>query len=71
MTASRPDDGRDGTAEVIENIATGNHPALAQALSWLERADPRAAELHRAFSTGPRPRHVVGITGAPGAGSRH
>ncbi len=67
MTASRPDD-RKTAAAVVAGISAGSRTALARGLTWLERDDPRAAELRRAFPPGPRPRHVVGVTGAPGAG---
>lgn len=54
---------------MIDGIAAGSPAALARSLTWLERADPRAAEVCRAAAaTGRRPRHVIGVTGAPGAG---
>jgi aspartyl-tRNA(Asn)/glutamyl-tRNA(Gln) amidotransferase subunit A len=68
VSAAGPDDGEDAVA-VVAGIAAGRRAALARGLSWLERADPRAAELARAFpATGARPGHVIGVTGAPGAG---
>lgn len=65
MTAAVP---AESAASVIAGIAAGSRSALARALTWLERDDLRAAEVSSAFATGSRPAHVIGVTGAPGAG---
>ena len=65
MTAAVP---AESAAGVIAGIAAGSRSALARALTWLERDDLRAAEVCSAFPSGSRPGHVIGVTGAPGAG---
>jgi len=52
--------------EAVERIVAGVPVAIARAISWCEAGGERSAELLAALP--PRSAHVVGVTGAPGAG---
>ena len=56
----------------IDRLATaireGAVPALARGLTWVEAGGDRAQALTEALYPYTRPAHVVGVTGAPGAG---
>ena len=57
-------------SEDIDPVAVigGSRPALARALTAIENARPGAAELLASLASHRGRAHVVGITGAPGAG---
>ncbi|QTQ31331.1 Putative GTPase [Aromatoleum bremense] len=57
-------------SEDIDPVAVigGSRPALARALTSIENARPGAAELLASLASHRGRAHVVGITGAPGAG---
>lgn len=54
--------------ELAAAVRGGSVRALARGLTWLEAGGPRAEALIDALYSYARPAHVVGITGAPGAG---
>lgn len=55
-------------AELLEAARSGDRAALGRLLSLVERGGPPAREIGRlAFASG-QAEHVIGITGAPGAG---
>lgn len=54
--------------ELAAAIRGGSIRALARGLTWVERGGPDAEALVEALYCCTRPSHVVGITGAPGAG---
>lgn len=54
--------------ELAAAIRGGSVRALARGLTWVEAGGPRAEALVEALYRHTRPSHVVGITGAPGAG---
>ena len=56
------------TVALLESARSGDRRALAQLLSSVERGDPGIEEVLEAALPLARPAHVVGITGAPGAG---
>jgi LAO/AO transport system kinase len=56
-------------SDLVSRFGTGDVRALAQAISLVERDDPRARALLEALSATERPHALsVGLTGAPGAG---
>jgi LAO/AO transport system ATPase len=52
----------------IQAVLSRSRPALARAITLIENDRPGAAELMAAFARHTGRAHVVGITGAPGAG---
>lgn len=56
------------TAAVLRAVASGNRMALSRAISALENELPGASSLARELSLRSGRAHVLGITGAPGAG---
>ena len=54
--------------ELAAAILSGSIRALARGLTWVEGGGPRAEALVDALYGHARPAHIVGITGAPGAG---
>lgn len=54
--------------ELAAAIRGGSVRALARGLTWVEGGGPHAEALVEALYPHTRPSHVVGITGAPGAG---
>lgn len=55
-------------AELLDAARSGDRAALGRLLSLVERGGPDAREVGRICFPGGQPDHVVGITGAPGAG---
>ena len=54
--------------ELAAAIRSGSVRALARGLTWIEAGGARAEALIEALYGYARPAHVVGVTGAPGAG---
>ncbi len=54
--------------ELAAAIRVGSVRALARGLTWVEAGGPRAEALVDALYGNARPAHIVGVTGAPGAG---
>jgi len=53
---------------VVAQIRNGNRRAIAQAITAIENGAPEAPALARALASHTGRAHVIGITGAPGAG---
>ncbi len=60
--------GRRDPATLFEAARSGDRAALGRLLSLVERSGPAARRVSRLVFAGGSARHVVGITGAPGAG---
>lgn len=60
--------GRSDPALLLEAARSGNRAALGRLLSLAERAGPVTREVSRLVFADGQAEHVVGITGAPGAG---
>jgi len=58
----------DDATELLDEAASGRRAALARLLSWVERGGDDARAVARAAHPRGGHAHVVGITGAPGAG---
>jgi len=56
------------TEQLTQGVLTGNYRALAQAVSLVEREDPKAERLLAEVYPSTGRARVVGITGSPGAG---
>lgn len=56
------------TAEVFERAVAGERRALGRLLTWVERGGAEADEVTELAHPASGDAHVVGITGAPGAG---
>jgi LAO/AO transport system kinase len=54
--------------ELALEIRTGSTRSLARGLSWVERGGRRAEALVEALYADARGSHIIGLTGAPGAG---
>lgn len=54
--------------ELAAAIRAGSVRALARGLTWIETGGPRAEALLESLYPHARGRHIVGVTGAPGAG---
>ena len=55
-------------AELVERALTGNRRAVGRVLTLIERGGPTADEITDLTHPAARGAHIVGITGAPGAG---
>ena len=55
-------------SELIDAAIAGHRGALARLITHIERAGPEAEEVAVAVGTTGPAAHVVGVTGAPGAG---
>jgi LAO/AO transport system kinase len=55
-------------AELLSAARAGNRAALGRLLSLVERGGPAAREIGRLTFADGEARHVIGVTGAPGAG---
>lgn len=56
------------TADVFARAVAGNRRALGRLLTWVERAETQADEVTELSHPQAGQAHVVGMTGAPGAG---
>ena len=54
--------------EFVSAIRAGSVRALARGLSWIEEGGERGRALAEAIYPYSRPGHIIGVTGAPGAG---